>query len=94
MLSEREQIDKCLNCTKPKCDNCLSKMLVSKPKVYRKEGVKVIQYTTEWERVCIYPSFKDASTRVGVSASSIRKAAHGYRRTSAGYIWREIRDGK
>lgn len=76
------QINQCLSCSKPKCDNC------HQIPVRQKRGrpkKPVICFIGDYEK--IYPSVTEAAEDMHVCEAAIRSSAlYGYR--SCGFQWR------
>ena len=85
---DANSIQKCLECEKPFCDNCLG----------RDENSKWVRpYNTGWyiqidpetgKEVARYTTGYKAADAVGVSQTTLSQCANGKRQTAGGYKWK------
>ena len=54
------------------------------------KGFVYRQYTSDGLFVADYKSSREASEKVGTSANSVVRAAHGERKTGGGFIWKKV----
>lgn len=82
-----EDIELCLNCNKPFCNNCLSRIRRNRPRKNIGREVLQIDKLTD-EPIAIYETAKDASIILEISSSGIYACLHGKRITAGGYKWK------
>lgn len=78
------EIDQCLNCDKPKCNNCLCV-----PKTTRRGRPKkpIVCFLGDYERY--FPSVREAAAEMHICEAGIRNSAlYGFK--SGGYFWRYV----
>ena len=88
-----EDVQRCLNCEKPKCNNCLGNKTPpsSKPDRRGRKGRAVEQIDpTTGEVLARYQSFEEAGRAVEVKPHTIGQVCKGVpgHHTAAGYKWR------
>ena len=85
-----DNIQMCLNCTKPRCTNCLSPTPERKTeKNYLR--CPVVQLDPKTKRaIAVYASPREASEDTGISVHSIYKCSRGIYKFAGGYRWTTI----
>lgn len=83
--NSREAIEKCLNCDRERCNNCLEGNKRFKKRVYRGGYVQIQQSTGAI--VAIYNTAYEAAEKVGLSPTSIYKYVNMGVPVS-GFIWK------
>ncbi len=79
-------IDKCLNCEKPSCNNCLDK----KERIHKgryKGGYVQIKHSTG-NVVAVYDSAYEAAEKVGLSPTTIYRYVYSGQPVN-GYFWKK-----
>lgn len=89
ILDDPITIEKCLNCKRPECNDCVR--YTTAPK-YRRKGITpnmpVAQYDREGNHIKTYPSRAAAGIALGISPQMIGKAIYGKAKTAGGYVWK------
>lgn len=79
------EIEICLNCKKPRCNNCL-RHINEKKKVTR-----IVQINPKTQEVIhTYEDYNAAAEAIGVSERTIRRVTHPSSVAYAGFLWRKI----
>jgi hypothetical protein len=81
----RQKIDKCLNCKRPKCNNCLEYNKPESTTNHYRAGYVQIKSDTG-EVVGVYRTAYEAAEKTGFSATTIYKYVN-MKRAVGGYIW-------
>lgn len=81
-----EQIEMCLNCTRSKCNNCLSSVSKRGGET-RYHTVPVRQYSLDGIFLAEYPSYRAAANAAGTSVQNLRRSTLEPGRTAVGYRW-------
>lgn len=78
------EIEMCLNCTKPKCNNCLRYAITSKV-------AKIAQIDPDTGKTYnLYDDYKAAADAIGVSERTIRRVSYPSSKPYAGWLWRKV----
>ena len=84
-----EYVQKCLNCEKPRCINCLERVACS---TNTASPVKVNQIDdTTGEIIATFKSINEAVIATGVSHWFIRQCLLGKRKTGGGFRWERVK---
>lgn len=83
---EKCLIEKCLNCSKPRCNNCLRDLDHRKPRPIRRIHPKTGEVVAE------YPSIANAEKITGVSKTQIQRCLRKKTSLAGGYLWEYIEE--
>lgn len=84
----KQKIEECLNCKKPRCNNCYESTARGKAAAshYRAGYVQIDKYTGKV--VAVYDTGYEAAEKTGLSRTAIYKAVCDAQKTAGGYIWK------
>ena len=83
-----EDIQKCLNCNKPSCTNCLRN---DKPYNKKKKNFIIAQIDPDTdETVKIHKSYQEAAEAACTSERNIRRYTYPQAPVYRGYLWRRL----
>jgi hypothetical protein len=83
----KQLIEKCLNCDKNKCTNCLEYISDKKKRSYKRAGILQIEADTG-KIVGRFQTIKEATIKTGASTKTIYEVLNGEKQSARGYIWK------
>ena len=87
--SNYEDIQKCLNCTKERCTNCLARPTQDGPRLYNR--CHVLQFRIGSRKpMAVYDSAQAAEKETGINCKSIYRCMRGETHSAGGYAWKSI----
>ncbi len=84
-----EGIQKCLNCTKAECTNCLAHTPKEGPRTYNRCYVVQLKPNSN-KAIAVYDSPRAAEEETGVNYKTIYRCMRGDTRSAGGYRWKAI----
>lgn len=89
-VDNKEVIEMCLNCIRPRCNNCVEYNERAAKAEYRCGYVQLDKYTGDL--IAVYETATEAMKKTGIRTSSIYGCVNGQLYTAGGFVWKRQKD--